>query len=117
MNIYLLECCPLCGGKVSGSAVNMTSMHDWDESLWVENIVDARQDWQIEENKAITSVSARFSTCDNDKNHYFNIRPYGDYEEHYVTSEELEDKLSKSKEVYEAYLSLSQTIIEKEEEE
>jgi len=110
MKIYLLENCPICGGRVSGDGINMTQISDWDETLWVKNIVDARQDWQLNENKPITSVAARFSICENNRRHYFNIRPYGDYDDHYVTREKLESKLAKSKEIYEAYLSLYQTI-------
>ena len=117
MEIYLLENCPICGGKIFSNGINMTGMRDWDESLWVKTVVEGIED-VFDLNPRVEYVPARYSTCVNDRTHYFNIRPYGDYDKHYVTLDELCDKLIDSKERYDAYQrlydSLSETKIEKE---
>jgi len=89
MKIYLLNDCPFCEAPVSGQGSNFTNMDEWDEKLHLP----------LPENFD-KFLGARFSICKN--RHYFNVRPYADYDEHYVTKEKLEEKLAYHKECYEA---------------
>lgn len=84
MVLYLLHAkCPTCGEPASGLDVVTVSAKDIPEEPdvpWVE------VDWKRK----------RFDECQ--KGHRFNIRPYADYDDHYVRPQNLADELAKARE-------------------
>jgi len=82
MTVFLLkEKCPKCGGTVTlrNACLMGNDIPDKPDVPWVfqSNGFNAK----------------RFDTCIN--GHYFNIRPDGDHDEHYIYEHELHDEISK----------------------
>ena len=79
--IYLLKSkCPKCGSEIKDGDAVMMGLNDIPDNPdvpWVEVSWDRK----------------RFNTCIN--GHNFNIRPYGDYDDHYIYEDRLEDTIKK----------------------
>lgn len=78
--IYLLKNrCPKCGADIllkSGVVYGIKDIVDEPDVPWVK----------------VNSDIKRFDTCAN--GHHCNIRPYADYDEHYIYEDKLEEEIA-----------------------
>jgi len=94
MEIYLMKTlCPICDGKAyMVNGMDFSSLDDECNSLHDLPLVE------------VEFKGARFDECVN--GHRFNIRPYGDYDKHYVYEDELLERYRGAKERYHTLSSL-----------